>query len=93
MENTEKTTEDNKEQVYEEMKLTGADILKFFRKIFKAGNSRNVVWTTPAGKKIFSINMVLLALIVFILPIVALIAIVMLVVTDYSLSIEKNPGQ
>ena len=93
MENTEKTTENNKEQTYEEMKLSGDDILKFFRKIFKAGNSRNVAWSTPGGKKIFQINLILLTLICFILPIVALVIIVMLIVTEYSLSIEKNPVQ
>ncbi|MDQ3075949.1 MAG: DUF4342 domain-containing protein [bacterium] len=91
MENTEKTTEDRKEQTYEEMKLSGEDVLKFFKKIFKAGNSRNAAWITPGGKKIFQINLILLALICFILPIVALVVMVMLIVTDYSLTIEKKP--
>lgn len=71
-------------------KLSGDDIVAFFRKVFKAGNSRSIVWKNENGKEIFKINLILLFIIFFFIPILALITIIILIVTNDSLSIEKR---
>jgi len=83
MENT-----NNKTQ--EEWKLSGDDILKFFRKIFKAGNSRNIVFKNENGHRIFSVNLIILGLFFFLIPILAFVTLIAIVTVNYSLSIEKN---
>lgn len=74
----------------EEMKISGDDIIKFLKKIFKAGSSRNVFCRDEEGGKIFKINLILLALIFILIPFLILLMILFLIITDYSLSIEKK---
>lgn len=73
-----------------EMKLSGNDIILFLKKIFKAGSSRNVVCRNEEGGKIFKINLILLSVIFILIPFLILLMIVFLIITDYSLSIEKR---
>jgi len=102
MENTEQTKEEEKkeepkkeepkEDGHEELRLSGDDIMTFFRKIFKAGNSRSVVWRDDDNEKVLRINLILMALICFIIPVLALIAILILILMNHSVSIEKKKG-
>jgi uncharacterized membrane protein YqjE len=74
----------------EELRLSGDDIVAFVRKIFKAGNSRQVVWRDEDNKKIVKVNLILMTILTFLLPIFALIAIIILILMNHSISIEKN---
>lgn len=74
----------------EELRLSGDDIVAFVRKIFKAGNSRQVVWRDEDNKKIVKVNLILMTILAFLLPIFALIAIIILILMNHSISIEKN---
>ncbi|MEK7588920.1 MAG: DUF4342 domain-containing protein [Patescibacteria group bacterium] len=78
------------EQNKEELRLSGDDIVAFIRKIFKAGNSRQVVWRDEDNGKILKLNLILMALIFFIVPIFALIVLIILILMNHSLTIEKK---
>lgn len=71
-------------------KISGEDILKFLKMIFREGFSKNVIFATEQGKEALRINVILLALIFFIVPLSALLVLVMLIVTDYSISLEQR---
>lgn len=73
-----------------ELKLRGQDILDFIRKVFKAGNSRKAIFENEDGKKLFSINLFLLIIITFLVPVVALAFVIILITLDYSVSVEKK---
>lgn len=88
MENTETKTEDKAQE--EELKLSGDDIAGFVRKVFQAGNSRQVVWKDEDNKKMFGINLIIFGIIIFFIPILALIALLVLIILNHSLSIEKK---
>lgn len=89
--NTHKHEEkDGKRETEYGAKLSGDDIVAFFRKVFQAGNSRSIVWKNESGKEIFKINLILLFIIFFFIPALALITIIILIVTNDSLSIEKR---
>lgn len=74
----------------DEMKLSGNDIILFLKKIFKAGSSRSVICKDEEGGKIFKINLILLALIFILVPFFILLMILFLIITDYSLNIQKR---
>ena len=74
----------------DEMKLSGNDIILFLKKIFKTGSSRNVVCKNEEGGKVFKINLILLALIFILIPFLILVMILFLIITDYSLNIQKR---
>jgi hypothetical protein len=79
-------THENKD----EMRISGDDIIAFLRKTFQAGNSRTVIWKTDDNKTIFRINLIIFGLLCFILPLLALIVVITLIITNYSLVIEKR---
>lgn len=74
----------------EDLRISGDDILNALRKIFRAGNSRMAVFEDDDGKQLFKINLILLMLICFFIPVVALIFIIILITADYSISIQKR---
>lgn len=74
----------------DEMKLSGNDIILFLKKIFKAGSSRNVVCKNEEGGKVFKINLILLSAIFILIPFLILVMILFLIITDYSLNIQKK---
>lgn len=95
MENAEQKKEETKkeepvEEGHEELRLSGDQIMTFFRTIFKAGNSRSVVWRDDDDEKVLRINLILMILICFFVPVIALIAIVFLVLMNHSICIEKK---
>lgn len=80
-----------KEEIKEEkFKISGDDLVFLLRKIFKAGYSRNITFKDENENKFFKINLILFALIIFILPILLLILIIYLIITNHSLEIEKR---
>lgn len=85
MENTQ-----HNNQTKEDMKISGDDILGFFRKIFKAGNSRSVVFKNEIGEKIFKINLILMGIILVIIPALIVILLIIMIALNYSVSIEKK---
>ncbi|MBP6866360.1 MAG: DUF4342 domain-containing protein [Candidatus Pacebacteria bacterium] len=82
--------EENHEYIDAEMKISGKDVLEFLKRIFRAGNSRLAVFKDENGKKLFKINLILLLLICFIIPVIALVFVIILVAADYSVSIQKR---
>ncbi|MDQ3245043.1 MAG: DUF4342 domain-containing protein [bacterium] len=74
----------------EEFKISGDSIVAFLRRIFKAGNSRKVFCKNENGEKSFSINLILFIIILIFIPISFFLTILLLVATNYSLSIEKK---
>jgi len=73
----------------DELHLSGDDIVGFFRKIFKAGNSRRVAFKDEDGKVMLRINLILLIIILFLIPILALVILIILILANYSISLEK----
>lgn len=90
MENNNQHSDSHTEKTGPELKLSGQDILDFIRKIFKAGNSRKAIFENEDGKKLFSINLFLLIIITFLVPVVALAFVIILITLDYSVSVEKK---
>lgn len=82
--------EENHEYIDADLKISGKDVIDFLKKIFRAGNSRRAVFSDENGKKLFKINLILLMLICFFIPVIALIFVVILVTADYSVSIQKK---
>jgi len=87
-----KKEEENPEHEYidAEMKISGKDVLDFLKRIFQAGNSRLAVFRDENGKRLFKINLILLMLICFVIPVIALVFVIILVAADYSVSIQKR---
>lgn len=90
MENNNQNNSSESPKAGPELKLSGQDILDFIRKVFKAGNSRKAVFENEDGKKLFSINLFLLIIISFLIPVIALIFVIILITLDYSVNIEKK---
>ncbi|HEY4478064.1 MAG TPA: DUF4342 domain-containing protein [Candidatus Paceibacterota bacterium] len=78
------------EYIDEELKISGADVINFFKKVFRAGNSRLAVFSDENGKKLFKINLILLMIVCFVIPVIALVFVIILVAADYSVSIQKR---
>ncbi len=78
------------ERNMEDLRISGSDIINFLKKIFQAGNSRMAVIEDENGKKIFKINLILLMLIFFFIPVIALIFVIVLITADYSISVQKR---
>lgn len=83
-------SENNPRPPREEMRISGDDIIAFLRRIFRAGYSRSAVVENEEGKKLFKINLILLILISFLVPVIALVFVIVLIVADYSISIHKK---
>ncbi len=90
MENNTQQTDQETPKNGPELKMSGQDILDFIRKIFKAGNSRKAIFENEDGKKLFSINLFLLVLITFLVPVIALVFVIILITLDYSVSVERK---
>lgn len=73
-----------------EMKLSGDDIVSFFRKILNAGYSKNIIVKDDLGDKVFNIHLFIVLFIFFLIPILALISFVLLIATNYSLTMVKK---
>lgn len=83
MENKENTKTD-------EMKLSGDDIINFFRKIFDAEYSKNIILKDDAGDKVLKANLFIVLIIFFLIPALALISFMLLIATNYSLTMVKK---
>jgi len=77
-------------QTTEEFKISGVDIWAFFKKVFRAGNARQVVFKKENGTRFFGLNLIIFSLLVFVVPALALLCLVLLVLGKYSLTIEKT---
>ncbi len=82
--------EEDHEYIDAEMKISGKDVIDFLKRVFRAGNSRLAVFRDENGKKLFKINLILLMVICFIIPVIALVFVLILVAADYSVSIQKK---